>query len=356
MIFGSLHWFDFKSLIAIFFSVISNILIIRFWNYERLINFGLKRYKGTQRIHTKETPRMGGLIIFLSVLFYLFLSDKTESVQLIYLILVSFIPSFVFALKEDIYHNVSPLVRFLSLILGGILLVVQYKGQWPTIEIPYLSILLNHPLGILIFYPLAIAGISNGFNLIDGVNGLCASAALAILGCLLFLAHQEKDAMLLVTIFILMSLIFIFLLFNYPLGRIFLGDLGAYYLGFSLASLVIFSYARHPYLPTTGAILILIYPATEVIFSYLRRILAGMSPYKPDTEHLHNKLFFLFRPNPYFKKISNALVMPVMFCIWIFPLIIFPWVYEKPIFIIISIVLFLIFYTYVYFKIPKKIK
>ena len=63
MNFNSLHWFDHSVFIAISFSVVLNMAIIHFWNYERLTRLGLERYKAKQRIHTKETPRMGGVLL-----------------------------------------------------------------------------------------------------------------------------------------------------------------------------------------------------------------------------------------------------------------------------------------------------
>jgi UDP-N-acetylmuramyl pentapeptide phosphotransferase/UDP-N-acetylglucosamine-1-phosphate transferase len=281
MTFDSLRWFDFKILPALLLAFIFNLLTVRFWTYKHFSHFQIKRYKSLQRIHVKETPRLGGLIIALSLLFYSLISNEQESSNFIKLIFLSFMPAFFFSIKEDIFHNASPRIRFASLFISAILFMLQYKNTFPIIEAPYISKLLDYPIISFIFYSFAIVAISNGMNLVDGVNGLCAATFLSIATCLLFLAHQQKDIVLLVIIFILISLVFIFLLFNYPWGRIFLGDLGAYFLGFFAAILVIISYARHPELPTIGAVLILIYPTTEVIFSFFRRLLSDQSTIHP---------------------------------------------------------------------------
>ena len=107
MSFNSLHWFDLSVFIAISFSVVLNVAIIHFWNYERLIHLGLERYKAKQRIHIKETPRMGGFIIVISLWLYAIFSSETELTKLIYLILVSFMPAFLITLKEDILDEVQ---------------------------------------------------------------------------------------------------------------------------------------------------------------------------------------------------------------------------------------------------------
>jgi UDP-N-acetylmuramyl pentapeptide phosphotransferase/UDP-N-acetylglucosamine-1-phosphate transferase len=140
-------------------------------------------------------------------------------------------------------------------------------------------------------------------------------------------------------------ILFPFLIFNYPFGNIFLGDLGAYSLGLILSILTIITFGRHPEISPWGAVLILIYPVTEVFFSLSRRILSGAQIFRPDREHLHFKLFLFFRPQSSYKKIANALVMPSLSVLWLFPLIAIIWTYQNPFFILISIFLFLIFYS-----------
>jgi UDP-N-acetylmuramyl pentapeptide phosphotransferase/UDP-N-acetylglucosamine-1-phosphate transferase len=140
---------------------------------------------------------------------------------------------------------------------------------------------------------------------------------------------------------------------NYPYGKIFLGDLGAYGLGLIVSMLTIIFYARHPEISPWGAVLILIYPATEVVFSALRRIIKGTSILQADTAHLHLKIFHFFRPQPTYKKIANSLVTPVLSCLWLFPLLTISWVYHKPLLIWVAIILFLSLYLFLYFKFPK---
>jgi UDP-N-acetylmuramyl pentapeptide phosphotransferase/UDP-N-acetylglucosamine-1-phosphate transferase len=144
-----------------------------------------------------------------------------------------------------------------------------------------------------------------------------------------------------------------FMLMNYPYGQIFLGDLGAYSLGLIVGMLTIILFGRHPEISPWGAVLILIYPATEVVFSLLRRIFRGVSIYHADTAHLHLKLFHFFRPQPHYKKISNALVTPVLSGLWLFPLLAITWIYQKPVFIWIALILFIGLYGLLYALVPK---
>jgi UDP-N-acetylmuramyl pentapeptide phosphotransferase/UDP-N-acetylglucosamine-1-phosphate transferase len=141
--------------------------------------------------------------------------------------------------------------------------------------------------------------------------------------------------------------------FNYPFGKIFLGDLGAYSLGLVVSMLTIILFGRHPEISPWAAVLILIYPAIEVSFSLLRRILGGSSAFDPDMSHLHLRLFNFFRAQPILKNIANSFVTIALTGLWIFPSFIIPWVYHKPFFIWIAIFGFVALYGGIYLFIPN---
>jgi UDP-N-acetylmuramyl pentapeptide phosphotransferase/UDP-N-acetylglucosamine-1-phosphate transferase len=147
-----------------------------------------------------------------------------------------------------------------------------------------------------------------------------------------------------------------FMFINYPYGKIFLGDLGAYSLGILLSMITIALFGRHHEISVWGAALILIYPVTEVIFTILRRAIRDISIYEPDVEHLHLRLFYFFRPYHSYKKISNALVTPILSVLWLFPLFSFMWFYQKYFFIWIAIFLFFVFYGILYMAVPSSKK
>jgi UDP-N-acetylmuramyl pentapeptide phosphotransferase/UDP-N-acetylglucosamine-1-phosphate transferase len=155
------------------------------------------------------------------------------------------------------------------------------------------------------------------------------------------------------TIFSVILILIPFLIFNYPYGKIFLGDLGAYSLGLIISILTIILFGRHPEISPWGAALILIYPVIEVIFSLLRRAMKGVSIYHPDKAHLHLKLFHFLRPQPSYKKLANALVTPILSPLWLFPLIAISWTYQKPFFIFIAILLFGLCYFLLYLMLPS---
>jgi UDP-GlcNAc:undecaprenyl-phosphate GlcNAc-1-phosphate transferase len=349
-----MQWFDPFVLIFMGMSLVLNGLVAYLWHKKFYRNLGLKTYQAIQRIHLNETPRLGGLIFILSLTSFVAFSNANESMQSLKIILICLIPIIVIGIKEDLFHNVEPAIRLLALLFVGWLFRAQYTGPLPVLtDIPFIGKLLLVQGGISVFYILSMVAVANGMNLIDGVNGLCGAVALSILSALLFLSYKTADITMLSLIFSMILFLIPFMLMNYPYGRIFLGDLGAYSLGLIVSMLTIVLFGRHPEISPWGAVLILIYPATEVVFSLLRRMLKGVSIYHADTAHLHLKLFHFFRPQPAFKKIANALVTPSLSGLWLFPLLGITWVYQKPFFIWIAIILFIAFYGLLYAALPK---
>jgi UDP-N-acetylmuramyl pentapeptide phosphotransferase/UDP-N-acetylglucosamine-1-phosphate transferase len=349
MSFNITQWFDPFILVWLAISLSLNGLVVYFWHKKIYLKLGLKNYQAIQRIHLSETPRLGGVIFIISLIGYVFFCDPIESILLAKLILLSLIPILVVGLKEDLFYNVDPFTRLLALFFVGWLFMANFIGPLPNLnEVPFVGKLFLFQGGTSLFFILSMAAIANGMNLIDGVNGLCAAAVLAILVALLFLSFKTADIIMLPLICSLILLLVPFILFNYPFGRIFLGDFGSYSLGLIVSMLTIIFFGRHPEISPWGAVLILIYPTTELIFSILRRIIQGDSVYSPDNAHIHIKLFHFFRSQPAYKKIANALITPVLTGLWIFPLLFITWVYQKTFFIWIAIILFIIFYVLLY--------
>ncbi len=356
MMFMNLHimqWFDPFVLLFMGMSLALNGLVAYLWHKKFYRNLGLKTYQAVQRIHLNETPRLGGFIFILSLASFVFFSNTNESIQLLKIILICLIPIIFMGIKEDLFHNVEPAIRLLALLFVGWLFRAQFIGPLPILtDIPFVGKLLLLQGGISIFYILSMATIANGMNLIDGVNGLCGAVALSILSALLFLSYKTADITMLSLIFSMILFLIPFMVMNYPYGRIFLGDLGAYSLGLIVSMLTIILFGRHPEISPWGAVLILIYPVTEVIFSLLRRMIKGVSIYHPDTAHLHLKFFHFLRPQSAYKKIANALVTPALSGLWLFPLLAITWIYQKPLFIWIAIILFVTLYGLLYAAVP----
>jgi UDP-N-acetylmuramyl pentapeptide phosphotransferase/UDP-N-acetylglucosamine-1-phosphate transferase len=354
MSFNNMQWFDPIIFNFMGISLLLNGLIAYLWHKKFYKKLGLKTYQAIQRIHLNETPRLGGFIFILSLASFVLYSNINESIVFLKLILISIIPIIIIAFKEDLFHNVEPAVRLIALFFVGWIFRVKYTGSLPNLaDVPLISKFLMLHGGITLFYILGMTAIANGMNLIDGVNGLCVSVTLSILGALLFLSYKTNDVAIISAILSVILILVPFMFFNYPYGKIFLGDLGAYSLGLVVSMLTIIFFGRHPEISPWGAVLILIYPATEVVFSILRRIIKGVSIFHADKEHLHLKIFHFLRPQAAYKKIANALVTPCLSLFWLFPLIAITWSYQKPFVIFFAILLFVTCYGLLYKILPS---
>jgi UDP-N-acetylmuramyl pentapeptide phosphotransferase/UDP-N-acetylglucosamine-1-phosphate transferase len=316
-------------------------LVIFIWKRRFNIKIGLKNYESIQRIHQDEIPRLGGLIALICFFGYSLSLEDSEMHHLLNILLLCIGPISFIALKEDLFHNVEPAIRLMALLFSAWLFRALYLGSYPDMSsVPFVRDLILMQGGLSFFYILSIATIANGINLIDGVNGLASGVIISILGALLFLGFKVHDPLIFGTTFLLLLFILPYALLNFPKGRIFLGDLGAYALGIMTSILTIILIGRHPELSPFNAALIMIYPATEVIFSIARRILKGESIFKPDLMHLHNKIFLYLTLKKRFSAPSKNLVTIFLSPLWLLPLWGVIFFYEQPEMLIASIALF----------------
>jgi UDP-GlcNAc:undecaprenyl-phosphate GlcNAc-1-phosphate transferase len=278
--------------------------ITLFWKniYQSL---SLKPYESTQRLHQDEVPRIGGLIIYI---FLIFATQFSFHAQLLNIILISAIPIIFIGTKEDLLHNTSPKIRLIFMILSASLFIFLLPIKLPEIDLPIVSKILSFTFVKEAFFIFSILVIMNGNNLIDGVNGNMALTNIVQLSVLASLAFTFNDNELMQISFILLIPLFIFFIFNYPFGKIFSGDAGAYFYGFSVSALVIYLFGMYDHLLSWGAVLILIYPSIELLFSFTRKIFfENTSPFSPDAKHLHSLIFCYL--NKKFNCFNNSFVV-----------------------------------------------
>ena len=249
----------------------------------------LKAYQSKQRLHQDEVPRIGGLIIYLFLTITAFVAFDSE---LLNIILMSAIPIIFIGVKEDLFHNTSPKLRLIFMIVSASLFINLLPTNLPEIDFPLLNQVLSFSILKEIFFIFSILVIINGNNLIDGVNGNMTLTNVVQLFVLALLASTVNDTSIVEVCLILMLPLLIFLIFNFPLGRIFSGDTGAYFFGFAISTSVIYLFGKYDQLLSWNAVLILIYPSLELLFSFVRKkIFEDKSPFTPDANHLHSIIF-----------------------------------------------------------------
>jgi len=243
--------------------------------------------KGIQKFHTRPTPRIGGIAIVAGIIAG-YLMANTEKKSLLGPLVLAGIPAFTFGLLEDITKRVSVRTRLLTTMSCGVLgwditgYSITYANVWG------LDWLLSFTVVSVAFTAFAVGGVANALNIIDGFNGLSAGTALIILTAFGFMSTALGDPDLALVCLILAGAIAGFLAVNWPLGKIFLGDGGAYFVGFSLAWLAVLVLQRHTEVSAWAPMLMCGFPVIEVLFSIVRRRRRNVSPGAPDRLHLHS--------------------------------------------------------------------
>ena len=138
---------------------------------------------------------------------------------------------------------------------------------------------------------LAVAGIANSINIIDGFNGLASMCSVIMMAAIAYVAFQVGDQSLMIMALAGIGAVLGFFLWNFPAGYIFLGDGGAYFLGFYVAELGILLLDRNPQVSPMFPLLVCIYPVFETVFSIYRRVVVrGRKASMPDGIHLHSQI------------------------------------------------------------------
>jgi UDP-GlcNAc:undecaprenyl-phosphate GlcNAc-1-phosphate transferase len=162
----------------------------------------------------------------------------------------------------------------------------------PRLDVPGFDTLLAWTPFAIAFTVFAVGGVANAINIIDGYNGLAGGQAVIVLAAFAYVSAQVGDSFLFASALAMMGALLGFLAWNYPHGKIFLGDGGAYLLGFWLAELSVLIVARHAEVSPWFPMLLLVYPIFETLYSmYRRKIVLGLSPGQPDSAHMHQVIY-----------------------------------------------------------------
>ena len=246
---------------------------------------------GPQKYHTQPTPRIGGLIVMTGLLMsagVMILADAAPVEHEFGLLLLAAIPAFLGGLVEDVTKKIGVLERLMLTMLSGAVAAWLLGAVLNRLHIPGIDqALLWLPFAV-VFTSFAVGGIANSINIIDGYHGLAGGFAVIVLAALAYVAALVGDGFVFTVALALTGALLGFLMWNWPNGKIFLGDGGSYLLGFLLAELSIMLATRNPEVSPWFPLLLLIHPVFETFFSiYRRKLKHGISPGQPDNMHLH---------------------------------------------------------------------
>ncbi len=250
--------------------------------------------KGIQKIHALPVPRIGGLGIFIAAIvgcLSVYLRAAPVGIWVATLLL-SASAAFGCGIVEDYTKNMSPRRRLVLTMVSATVAFFLMDAAIVRVDIPLIDAGLSYVWVALPLTIFAIAGVANAVNIIDGFNGLAGTVTMFMLLSLAYVAFQVGDIYVMSAALIMVGAIAGFLTLNYPHGLIFMGDGGAYFIGFMLAELAVLLIARNPSVSAWYVVLLLIYPVVETVFSiYRRKFVRGVSPGLPDGIHLHMLIF-----------------------------------------------------------------
>ena len=243
---------------------------------------------GVQKIHEHAPPRIGGVAIICGLATFCLMSGPAV-VSISTPMLLACLPAFLSGLAEDITKKVSVLARLLATMLSGFLAYLLTGVAMQNTGFAPLDWLLAITPVAVCFTLFAVGGVANAINIIDGCNGLASGAVGIMMVAMGLISLSVGDVPLSTVSFVIAAISLGFCAANWPLGKIFLGDGGAYLLGFLLAWVAILLPMRNPQLSGWTTLLVCAYPVLEVVFSVLRRrSREGHHPGQPDKVHLHH--------------------------------------------------------------------
>lgn len=257
--------------------------------------------KSRRKIHVREVPTMGGVGFVLAFLFTILMFGTKDQLLAHRFELITLTVMFLVGMRDDIIE-LSPLSKILAQLIPAAM-IIYFSGLSITSLYGFLNINTLHPWVSVVLTLFVILGLTNSFNLIDGMDGLASTIALLAIiffGTWFFLLGYTSLAFI-CTAFA--GSLIAFLYFNWQPAKIFMGDSGALVLGFLISILAINFMELNSHLSekfffhfsaTIGtAVSVLIIPIFDTSRVVLIRLLKGRSPFIADKNHTHHTLMKL---------------------------------------------------------------
>jgi len=343
--------FAFTDYLYLFIIAICSYLIIKFLiknSKKKILSVFLdSEFSKVQSFHSRSVLKVGGgFILFFIFLSYLLLNKLLFLRDIFYMSL----PIFLFSILEDLKIKINPLIRLIILFIIIFFLVKFFNLKIYSIQFYSFDKFLNsYQILNFIFSTLCIAFLINGSNFIDGFNGLLGIHSSIIIFVLSIINYYYGNFDLFFLCILFLICLIIFLIFNFPVSKVFLGNSGSYLIGFILAVLVIWTSQKtqyHKVYPFFFACL-LNYIFFETFFSFFRKIFyEKKNPLYPDKKHLHMLVFARLKTH-----VKTTLVINFFYLITIFVALFF---FKDPGYLKILFILQILFYIMFYLILVKK--
>ena len=309
---------------------------------------------GMQKFHKNPVPHIGGALLFTGFFIGLWFLPAAQEIRL--LLLVASLPVFIAGIAEDCTRKIRPNLRMIAALLSITIAffyldigIRSLNFAWPD------YLLSNFNFLSLLFTLLVVGGLINAINIIDGYNGLMAGYSILALLAIAYVSHILGDGLVFQLSLTLTASLAGFFVFNFPLGKIFMGDGGAYFVGLIMAVIGLMLGIRNDEVSHWFVLLLFIYPLYETAFSiYRKAIVRGTSVSQPDGYHLHMLIYKRVVKCKKFKNntvVCNSLTSPFLWVLSLFSIIPAVIWFNNQTMLIVWAFVFMLIYTIIYRRI-----
>lgn len=306
---------------------------------------------GVQKFHVHPTPRVGGVGIYLGLLSGWIVVPNPAVKNILGVVLVAGIPALACGLLEDVTKRVGVLPRLLATMGSGVLAWLLTGIALNRLDVRGLDAIMALTPVAVFFTAFGVAGVANAINIIDGFHGLASGTSIIALLALAAISMRTDDPQLALACILVAAAVAGFWLVNYPWGKLFMGDGGAYFVGFALAWLAVLVPMRNPEVSVWAPMLVCAYPVIEVLYSVVRRYAGRQSPGAPDSGHLHSliKKKLIRQKLGWMKKSArNAAVAPIVWAFSTLTAIAAITAFDQPLFLAFALIACLSLYHMAY--------
>ncbi len=275
-------------------------------------------------VHTGDVPRSGGIILYI-----LFLAVSSFFSKDLFIVNLAFLPTFLYSIYEDIRGDTPQKIRLLFMTFSTVVAVLLTGILIKDAQLFYIPLLLQIPLTVF-----AVVGLTSAINFIDGLNGLASGVSILTFIFISISLYLSGHIDLTFLSIIFASIVFGFFIVNFFTGKIFLGDTGAYFLGYFIGMFSIYLINKTSISPWFFLSLVS-YPVIETMITIYRRIYRkknrGREFFKAEKVHLHTMLYKRYI------RISNSLSSFIILMVVLIFDILSLYFYQKPVILILLI-------------------
>ena len=339
--------FDFNLFDIIFFF---SLIILSKFDFAR-DNYNSSNINKLHGIIKSHNSRLGGLIILIFLFFTIFFYSKDNLFNFsnLHTFYISIIFVCLLGFADDVLGGINYLLKLFFLIFAAIFLFASNpEFLFSETNIKFINFILDYSLVSYFISIFIVVGFTNAFNLSDGANGI--ASGIAAITFFIFLIETNNEFFL-----IIYKMLFIFFLYNILRGKIFLGDSGSYFLGFTISVIALYLYNDET-IPAGLFATILSYPSLEMLTSLVRRIFYNSNPLRPDNSHLHNLIFDKIQNKKLIFLNNNSYTGLIILTLFVIPGLIVYLLFKSSnglIYWSFFALQFLLYFT-IYFKLKKK--